>query len=215
MNKWFRAKPLDCQIPSNDDQARLMGHLAVRKFIEEFGPGKKGEGCKRLRLFFRNNPGVIITSTQLHLIGIGTESDRRRRDLHHQGFITETLSKGREYRIICFDKQKAANPTLNRCSADIRAQVWERDGGVCQKCTYRTGTIHPWSNRKENHDIHRTDPGSVYTLEGCLLYCVPCNNGISNTVIPKPEKIQVKTLFYRLPKEKRYELLDELSKELV
>ena len=182
--------------PSNDFEARIMGRLAVKQFLNDFGPGRTGEGLSRLRIFFRDNPGVIITSDDLHKIGGGsTETDRRRRELFKQGYNTISFTHDKslnhkEYRIVGYDPN--AINTLHKCSQNVRAAVIKRANGRCQnKCGYVFGTIHPYSEKIEYPQIHRIVPGSLYTIEGCLALCVSCNNGLSDMIITEKSQCEI------------------------
>lgn len=64
--------------------------------------------------------------------------------------------------------------------ARIKRAVRERDGMRCTKCGMSHGQ-HLLAHGRA-HDVHRTTPGSLYTLEGCVTLCRPCH------VAQHPEK---------------------------
>jgi hypothetical protein len=56
---------------------------------------------------------------------------------------------------------------------DIKSLVRERDGMCCTKCGM-TNAEHLEEHGQSLH-VHRTQPGSLYTLEGCVTLCVSCH----------------------------------------
>lgn len=55
----------------------------------------------------------------------------------------------------------------------VKAAVRERDNHCCIKCGM-TNDSHLKTYGK-SLEVHRTTPGSIYTLEGCVTLCVPCH----------------------------------------
>lgn len=55
----------------------------------------------------------------------------------------------------------------------IKDAVRERDGMACTRCGM-TNEEHVGAQGRSLH-VHRIEPGSAYTLEGCLTLCVRCH----------------------------------------
>lgn len=66
-------------------------------------------------------------------------------------------------------------------TATVKHLVRERDSNRCTKCgAWDLVHVAQYGRRLE---VHRLVPGSVYTVEGCVLLCKPCHSGE-----PKREK---------------------------
>jgi hypothetical protein len=182
--------------PSNDFEARLLGIIAVEEFNKNYGPPKKGQGTIRFKQFVCNNPNTIVTGNALFKDIAGWNDSRNRRSLFKEGYITRSSRhdeglKGNEYRIIGYDPSVVN--TNFKCPNDLRGEIIARAGGKCQSCGYVVGTIHPHSGQYEILEAHRPIPGSLYTLEGCLAYCVSCNNGIGDKLITLKSPCEIVT----------------------
>lgn len=55
----------------------------------------------------------------------------------------------------------------------VKIAVRERDGQRCTLCGL-TGDKH-FKRFGRNLEVHRTEPGSRYTLAGCVTVCRPCH----------------------------------------
>ena len=60
-------------------------------------------------------------------------------------------------------------PTVVQIKAAVRA----RDGHRCTGCGMTAAQHH--ERYGKNLDVHRTIPGSLYTLEGCVTICKRCH----------------------------------------
>lgn len=60
----------------------------------------------------------------------------------------------------------------------------ERDGGCCTRCPM-TQVEHRAIYGRGLH-VHRLDPGSVYTLNGCVTLCKPCHTEAHGGTRPCP-----------------------------
>lgn len=56
---------------------------------------------------------------------------------------------------------------------EIKAAVRARDGHCCTQCGM-TRAQH-FARYERDLEVHRLDPGSPYTLEGCILVCRACH----------------------------------------
>jgi hypothetical protein len=61
--------------------------------------------------------------------------------------------------------------------ADVKKAVRQRDGNRCTECGL-ANDAH-LARYSKSLEVHRLQPGSRYTLEGCVLLCIPCHG-------PKP-----------------------------
>jgi hypothetical protein len=61
----------------------------------------------------------------------------------------------------------------------LKAAIRLRDGMRCVVCDL-TNEEH-LAKFGRQLDVHRTSPGSVYTLDGCVTVCRPCHGGLPRT----------------------------------
>jgi hypothetical protein len=57
----------------------------------------------------------------------------------------------------------------------VKAMVRERDGHCCTKCGMTEAEHGARYGRRL--EVHRTTPGSLYTMEGCVTLCQACHYG--------------------------------------
>ena len=56
----------------------------------------------------------------------------------------------------------------------LKAAVRQRDGMRCTKCGL-TNEEHKARYKGKSLHVHRTTPGSAYTMEGCITLCFVCH----------------------------------------
>jgi hypothetical protein len=56
---------------------------------------------------------------------------------------------------------------------NVKAAVRQRDGHCCTRCGM-TNAAHLLRYKKSLH-VHRLEPGSVYTVAGCVTLCYACH----------------------------------------
>jgi 5-methylcytosine-specific restriction endonuclease McrA len=59
--------------------------------------------------------------------------------------------------------------------AAVKERVRERDGHRCTDCGM-TNEEHKARYKGKSLDVHRKQPGSAYTADGCLTLCRGCHN---------------------------------------
>lgn len=75
---------------------------------------------------------------------------------------------------------------------EAKQAVRERDGHKCVDCGQPDST----KTRRTLLHVHRLVPGSVYTVEGCVLVCIPCHRKRHHK--PKRGSVRVNTRIARL-----------------
>jgi hypothetical protein len=84
--------------------------------------------------------------------------------------------------------------------SEVHAAVFARDAGCCTTC----GMSDEQHTRTYGRGIqvHRREPGSLYTVEGCVLLCCQCHKGEAKRTPGTPDAEQVsRSCFVRLPEE--------------
>ena len=83
-------------------------------------------------------------------------------------------------------------PHCSIADRDIKALVRHRDGYVCTDCGKTLE--EQLKTRNRNLEVHRVNPGSDYTIAGCVTLCFDCHLTKPTRPMPKlkytPERIQ-------------------------
>jgi hypothetical protein len=154
----------------------------------------------KLRQFFLDNIGTVVTSTQLRdAAGPGvSEWARRVRELRdEEGWPILTnhdlasLAPGQ----YLMKEPPPTRPDVNFSrviSAKLRAEVLDRNGFTCQMCGLTPGEIDPDTGRKVRlHISHVVDKslGGKDELSNLKTFCSTCNQGAKNITTEKPSTI--------------------------
>lgn len=159
---------------------------------------KKGSKTRILE-FFLSNIGVVLNSKQIQAISGGAaEWARRVRELRNEEGYQILSHKDRselkpgEYLL----ETKIRLPAFKRgISKETRARVLERNGFTCQMCGVAAGDKDPFNELRTirltmGHIIDKSRGGSD-SLENLRAVCTNCNEGLQNTSLPKPGRIQL------------------------
>lgn len=152
-----------------------------------------------IRAFLLKNLGRVIEGTELREAGGGiSEWARRVRELRdHEGYQILThrdradLKPG-QYLLITA-KQR---PRMDRSiSKEVRARVLERNGFTCQFCGAAAGDPDPFhpgrTIRLTIGHIVEFSKGGKADLSNLRAECSNCNEGLQNTSLPKPSRIEL------------------------
>jgi hypothetical protein len=152
----------------------------------------------RLKLFFLENIGIVVSSTQLKGVVETSEWARRVREIKaEEGWpiLTNNDSaalKPGQY-LLAGNPPAPSQVTFKRgISAKLRAQVLDRNGFTCQMCGLTPGEIDPATNRKVRlHIGHIKDKslGGKEELSNLRALCSTCNQGAKNVTAEKPSTI--------------------------
>lgn len=169
---------------------------------------------EKLRKYFEANVGKPLSSDDLREVAGISEWARRVRELKDEhGMNIQThndradLKPGQYILVDLTTKPK----NVRNISKEVRAQVLDRDGGICQLCGIGAGDPHPGDNGRParmhiGHIVDKSHGGSD-ELSNLQCLCSICNEGIQNISSPRPKMIQITTLLRRSSKQDQVEVL--------
>jgi 5-methylcytosine-specific restriction endonuclease McrA len=176
----------------------------------------KGTGSRdRLRAFFLENVGEIISSSTLQDVSGGaSEWARRIRELRNEEGLEILTHNDRsdlkpgQYILI----SKKPKPAFERgISKETRAFVLDRNGFTCQMCGSAAGEPHPYDlGRKTRlHIGHIIDKSMGGTDEANNLraICSVCNEGASNLTLNRPDTIKLIAQVRRAPAKDQLDVM--------
>ena len=151
---------------------------------------------ERLRQFFRDNIGKVVTSKQLQeAAGPNvTEWARRVRELRNdEGWPIATNNddsglKPGEYRLTSAPPSDGDYQFSRGISGRIRAQVLERNGYTCQMCGAAPGELSEHGRKirlQIGHIVDRSHGGKD-DLPNLRALCSDCNEGAKNIAAEPP-----------------------------
>ncbi|MBA3912891.1 MAG: HNH endonuclease [Acidobacteriales bacterium] len=177
----------------------------------------------RLREFFLQNIGIIVTSTQLRDAAGGEVSEwaRRVRELRedeHWPIITHNDSadlKPGQYVLTELPPERFVT-TSRTISAKLRAEVLDRNGFTCQMCGVTPGDLDPDTRRKVRlHIGHIKDKslGGKEELSNLRALCSSCNQGAKNITAEKPTALWLLSQIRRAGISEQQAVLEWLQKK--
>ena len=183
-------------------------------------PPKDRSARDRIRDFFRQKVGKVVTTKQIRRVAGISEYARRIRELrsdegmqiqsHHDA---ADLKLG-EYRLISLE------PLNVRISHKVdkaqRMRILERNGFMCSLCGLSASDPDPDNPaRKVWLHVDHIDPDGPSTDDNLRVTCNLCNEGRSNLgPLPPPKLIRVMREARRLPRQDQLALLTDLRKRL-
>jgi 5-methylcytosine-specific restriction endonuclease McrA len=161
--------------------------------------GTGGSAKGRIKAFFLDNVGVVVTAKQLQEVAQPvSEWARRVRELrdeegwpiitHHD---SADLSPG-QYMLERLPDETPPKGFQRGISQKLRAEVLDRDGFTCQMCGKAAGEIDEETGRKVRlHIGHIVDKslGGRDELGNLRTLCSTCNQGAKNVTAEKPSAI--------------------------
>lgn len=157
-------------------------------------------GSKQLILeFFLSNIGKVLESRDIQRVSGGAvEWARRVRELRNEDGYQILSYKDRAN----LKKNQYLMETIERVPAfargiskETRAWVLERNGYTCQMCGVAAGDPDPLGGNRTvrltmGHIIDKSKGGDD-TPQNLRAVCTNCNEGLQNTVLPKPDRIHL------------------------
>jgi hypothetical protein len=160
----------------------------------------KGIGAREsIRLFLLKNLNRVIEGSELREAGGGiSEWARRVRELRDEDGYDILTHKDRadlkpgQYMLLTPKRR----PILDRAiSKEMRARVLERNGFTCQMCGAAAGDLDPFhpgrTTRLTIGHIVDFSKGGKAEFGNLRAECTNCNEGLQNTSLPKPSRIEV------------------------
>jgi hypothetical protein len=156
-------------------------------------------GRESIRLFLLKNLNRVIEGSELRKASGGiSEWARRVRELRdEQGYDILTHKdradlKPGQYMLLTASRR----PILDRAiSKEVRARVLERNGFTCQACGAAPGDPDPFhpdrTIRLTIGHIVDFSKGGKSEFGNLRAECTNCNEGLQNTSLPKPSRIEL------------------------
>jgi hypothetical protein len=176
----------------------------------------KGLGMRaKLRAYFLENVGKIMSSDELRAVAGKSEWARRVRELRNEeGYQILTHNdrsdlKPGEYLL----ENAKPEPAFERSiSKELRALVLDRNGFTCQMCGAVAGEPHPYDPTRKTrlHLGHIVDKsqGGKDEASNLRALCSVCNEGASNLTLDRPT---ISKLLIQIRRAKREDQLEALA----
>jgi hypothetical protein len=148
----------------------------------------------KLRTYFLENIGKVMTSDELREIAGTSEWARRVRELRdEEGYQILTNHDRAELKIgeYLLENTKPQPAFERSISKETRAYVLDRNGFTCQMCGAVAGEPHPYDSTKKTrlHIGHIIDKsmGGTDDPSNLKAICSVCNEGASNVTLTRPD----------------------------
>ena len=180
---------------------------------------KKREGAKpRIRKFFEDNVGRIVTTDQIAKVAGISEYARRIRELREDdgmqilSFRDRRDLKPNQYILVDLKRQPRFTHKIDKAT---RARILERNGLTCGMCGATAGEADPYdTSRKITLHVDHINPDGPSTDDNLRTLCHNCNEGRSNLVIPPtPNTLSVLRNIRRMARDDQMRVYEELKKK--
>jgi hypothetical protein len=175
----------------------------------------------RIKAFFLENVGVVVTAKQLQEAAAPVSEWARRvrelRDEEQWPIITNHDSaelKPGEYMLTALPSENPNIDFQRGISQKLRAEVLDRNGFTCQTCGKTPGEIDPETGRKVRlHIGHIVDKnyGGKDELSNLRTLCSTCNQGAKNLTQEKPSTIWLLSQVRRAGRDEQLALYEWLK----
>lgn len=178
----------------------------------------KRQGARaKLRQYFLDNVGKVLSSDELRRIAQISEWARRVRELRNEeGLNIQTHNdrsdlKPGEY---ILEDLKPLPSFERNISKETRAFVLDRNGFTCQMCGAAAGDPHPYDPHRKTrlhigHIIDKSN-GGTDDAENLRAICSVCNEGASNLTLPRPSSLKLLAQVRRATGKSQLEILSWL-----
>ena len=178
-----------------------------------------GGARERIRVFFENNVGKIVTTHQIREVAGISEYARRIRELRNEAGMQILSYKDRadlkpgEYVLV----NKKRLPAIARgMSPQLRSEILERNGFSCQQCGATAHDPDPFNpDRKLRLHIDHIVPisqGGDDSRENLRVLCSACNEGRSNLQAPSESARNLLARIRRAPRGVQKEIYEALKR---
>jgi len=174
----------------------------------------------RIRSFFVENVGKVLTTVQIRKVGGISEYGRRIRELRdEEGFQIKSLVdradlKPGEYVLESLDRKPVLARTI---TPQLRSEILERNGFSCQLCGAGPGDPDPFNpNRKVRLHIDHIKPISqsgTDDRDNLRVLCSACNQVRSNVQPPSETALNVLAKIRKLSRTEQREIFDFLKRK--
>lgn len=174
----------------------------------------------RIRAFFEENVGKVVTTRQIQEVAGISEYARRIRELRDEegmqirSHVDRHDLKPGEYILINLER----TPSLERAiSPQLRNEILERNGFTCQQCGAGPGDPDPYNPaRKVRLHIDHIIPisqGGANSRENLRTLCSACNQGRSNIRLASEDAKNLLARIRRSPRSVQREVYETLQRQ--
>jgi hypothetical protein len=174
----------------------------------------------KIRKFFLEHVGEIVTTKQIRKIAGISEYARRIRELRdEEGYKIMSHNdradlKPGQYIL----ESKERKPVISRSiSPQLRNEILERNGYTCQRCGAGPGDADPYNpGRKIRLHIDHIKPisqGGKDTKDNLRVLCSACNQGKSNVQPPSETALNILAKIRKIGKSEQIEIYQFLKRK--
>ena len=174
----------------------------------------------RIREFFIENVGKVLTTQKIRRVGGISEYARRIRELRdEEGYqikshVDRADLKPGQYILETLERRPVISRTI---SPQIRNEILERNGFTCQLCGAGPGDPDPFSpGRKVRLHIDHIKPisqGGTDDKGNLRVLCSACNQGRSNIQLPSETAINIIAKLRKLSRAEQQEVYEFLKRK--
>lgn len=174
----------------------------------------------KIRKFFIEHVGKIITTKQIRRVAGISEYARRIRELRdEEGYQIMSHNDRADLKpgqyILEGTKRK---PVISRnINPQLRNEILERNGYTCQRCGAGPGDVDPFNpGRKVRLHIDHIKPisqGGTDSKDNLRVLCSACNQGKSNVQPPSETALNILAKIRKLGKSEQMEIYEFLKRK--
>jgi hypothetical protein len=174
----------------------------------------------KLRQYFFDNVGKVLSSDKLREIAGTSEWGRRVRELRDEEGLQILTHNDRDYLKPGQYLMETAKPRpafAREISKETRAYILDRNGFTCQMCGAVAGEPHPYDPTRKTrlHIGHIIDKsmGGTDDYSNLRAICSVCNEGASNLTLERPSYEKLLIQVRRATNADQLKVLEWLKKK--
>ena len=174
----------------------------------------------KIRKYFIENVGKIVTTKQIRRIAGISEYARRIRELRdEEGYQIMSHNDRADLKPGQYILENTTRkPVISRCiSPQLRNEILERNGYTCQRCGAGPGDADPFNpGRKIRLHIDHIKPisqGGKDTKDNLRVLCSACNQGKSNVQPPSETALNILAKIRKLGRSEQVEVYEFLKRK--